>query len=175
MRYDELRRRSAARVRDLDARIGLPVPFDLDVLLDRLERDRGRPIRLQPTAHVAGGTCGMWIAERDRDVIAYATQTSSLHQDHIILHEIGHMISEHQGECLLTVGDAQRLAPHVRPELIKHLFGRSAYSSTEEQEAEMIACLIMQHAEQRRSQLTDRPLPPDLAARLARVEDIFGP
>ncbi|KAA2255218.1 hypothetical protein F0L68_28770 [Solihabitans fulvus] len=174
MRYHELRQRSEALVRDLDERVGVPNPFDIDVLVDRLESYRGRPIDLHPTARTAGGTCGMWIRERDRDVIAYAAQTSTPHQDHIILHEIGHMIADHQGECLLTVGDAQLLAPHVKPELIEHMFARSAYSSEEEQEAEMIASLIWQYASRRRSQLTDRPLPPGLAERLARVEDIFG-
>jgi hypothetical protein len=158
----------------LDANIGIPRPLDVDVLLDRLEQHRGRPIDLHPTTRVAGGTCGMWIRERDRDVIAYAEQTSPLHQDHIILHEIGHMISEHRGECLLTVGDAQLLAPHVRPELIEHLFARSAYSSAEEQEAEMIGSLIQQYASTPTVQLTDRPLPSRTAERLARVADIFG-
>ncbi|GAB3492134.1 hypothetical protein [Amycolatopsis cihanbeyliensis] len=174
MRYAELRRRSEARVRELERSVGIPVPLDVDQLVDRLEQHRGRPIDLYPTARAAGGTCGMWVREADRDVIVYAAQTSSLHQDHIILHEVGHMIAEHEGECLLSVGDAARMAPHVRPELIEHLFARSAYSSEDEQEAEMIASLLWQQAGSRRAQLTDRPLPPEVAERMARVKDIFG-
>lgn len=174
MQYPELRRRCEARVRELDRRVGLPVPFDVDLLLDRLERDRGRPIDLHPTTRTAGGACGMWVRERDRDVIAYAAQTSPLHQEHIILHEVGHMVADHRGECLLTISDARLLAPHVRPELVEHLFGRTAYSSEEEQEAEMIATLVRQWSAEHRPQLTDQPLPPEVAERMARVERVFG-
>ncbi|WP_216216546.1 hypothetical protein [Amycolatopsis aidingensis] len=174
MRYLELRRRSETRVRELEESVGIPVPWDVDRLVDRLERHRGRPIDLHPTTRTAGGTCGMWVREADRDVIVYAAQTSTLHQDHIILHEIGHMIADHRGECLLSVGEAARMAPHVRPELIEHLFARSAYSTEDEQEAEMIASLLWQHAGGRRAQLTDRPMSPEVAERMTRVRDIFG-
>lgn len=175
VQYSELRRRSQERVRKLDEAVGIPRPFDLNTLLDRLERHRGRPIDLHETEKTSGGPCGLWIQERERDVIAYAADTSAVHQSHIVLHEVGHMISDHPGDCMLTVGAAQELAPTVRPELIQHMFARSTYTAFEEQEAEMIACLIRLTATERRpSQLTARPLAPADAQYFSRVEQIFG-
>lgn len=61
---------------------------------------------------------------------------------HIILHEIGHMLAQHAGTISVSRTDLEQIAPHLQPELITSILGRSAYSAAEEQEAEMIADLI---------------------------------
>lgn len=156
-------------------RLAIPRPFDLNALLDRLEQHRGRPIDLHETAKIASGPCGLWIHERDRDVIVYAAHTSAVHQSHIILHEIGHMLSHHRGDHTLAIETAQRLVPTVRPELIQHMLARSAYTACDEQEAELIACLIrLAAAENRTSQITSRLLPPAGVEYCVRIEQIFG-
>ena len=52
-----------------------------------------------------------WSSLPDHDVIAYAENTSGFHQDHIILHEVGHMISQHCSRCVFSQEQRQRIAP----------------------------------------------------------------
>lgn len=168
MRYGKVRRRARDRVRRFDHDVGIPRPLDVDVLLDRLELYRGRPIELHETSLAANGPCGLWIRERDRDIIVYSADTTAQHQDHIILHEVGHMIAEHGVECGLSVERAIRLVSHVHPMLIQHMLARSVCHSVEEQEAEMIACLI-------RIASSERPAPDTSASPYrSRIDDIFG-
>jgi hypothetical protein len=105
-------------------------------------------------------------------VIAYAENTSGFHQDHIILHEVGHLISQHRGRCVLSEEDAQRIAPDLAPAALAHLLDRSG-GQAEEHEAETIAALIHQQARVRPQLALDR-IPPADAQRLTRVEYIFG-
>jgi kynureninase len=88
-----------------------------------------------------------------------------------ILHEIGHLVSAHEGQCVLTESDAQRLAPHLAPAALAHLLERS-HGDAEEHEAELIVMLIYQRAQDK--SLIGRDVPDRAADRLARVADIFG-
>jgi hypothetical protein len=105
-------------------------------------------------------------------VIAYAENTSGFHQDHIILHEVGHMISQHRGRCVLSQQRAQRIAPDLTPVALAHLLDCSG-AQTEEQEAETIAVLIHQQTRIHPEPAID-VLPPAADERLARVAQIFG-
>jgi hypothetical protein len=100
----DLRHRCETIVRTLDQRIGgIRVPFDLNALLDQLEADRGRPIELVPfSATAPGEPCGIWVGTDRLDLIYYEEATSPLHQDHIILHEVGHMVCDHTGAACPT-------------------------------------------------------------------------
>jgi hypothetical protein len=167
-----LRARCHQRVNDLLSHIGLPYPWDINQFLDRLERHRGRDIDLCAISWSPGNSCGAWQQYPDYDVIAYAVNTSSFHQDHIILHEIGHMISQHRGRCVLSHEEAQRIAPDLAPTALAHLLDPSG-GPVEEHEAETIAALIHQRARVR-SQLAIDLMPPAAAQQLARIEHIFG-
>jgi hypothetical protein len=67
------------------------------------------------------------------------------HATHIALHGIAHMLLGHQHtavwEQLISL-----LAPDVDQALIRLILGRSAYSTTEEREAETLASLILSSA-----------------------------
>ncbi|WP_433724380.1 hypothetical protein ACQP2Y_03100 [Actinoplanes sp. CA-051413] len=43
----------------------------------------------------AGLPCGLWISVETADYVFYDPETSQLHAEHIILHELGHMLSGH--------------------------------------------------------------------------------
>jgi len=175
VRTDDLHRWAARKVRDLDEALCLPRPFDLNVFLDRLERFLGRQIDLHPFAHISGGPCGLWVKEKNRDVIAYASGTSAVHQSHIILHECGHMIADHRAGCALDISEVRRLAPSVRPELIQHMLARSNSSELDEQQAEMIACLLrLTSARPCASQLAVRAQSSGDSEYYSRVQEIFG-
>jgi hypothetical protein len=143
--WPELRARCQQRVDDLLSHTGLPSPWNINQFLDRLEHHRGRDIDLCALTWSAGDSCGGWERRHDYDVIAYAENTSGFHQNHIILHEVGHMISNHRGRCVLSQEEAQRIAPDLAPAALAHLLDRSG-AQAEEQEAEMIAALIHQRA-----------------------------
>jgi hypothetical protein len=142
---DRIHARCRRRVDALLRHTGVPHPWDINQFLDRLERHRGRDIDLCALAWGPGVGCGAWLPRPDHDVIAYAENTSPFHQDHIILHEVGHMISQHRGRCVLSEEQAQRIAPDLAPAALAHLLDRSG-ARAEEQEAEMIAALIHQRA-----------------------------
>lgn len=170
--WDALRARCQQRVDELLQHTGVPQPWDINEFVDRLERHRGRDIDLCAISWTTGGSSGAWQQHPDHDVIAYAANTSGFHQDHIILHEIGHMISRHRGRCVLSEDDAQRIAPDLAPAAFAHLLERSN-AEAEEHEAEMIASLIHQQVRERQQVATD-VMPAAKAHRLIRIDDIFG-
>jgi hypothetical protein len=167
-----LRARCRHRVDDLLGHIGVPCPWDTNEFLDRLERHRGRDIDLCAITWVPGDSCGAWQQHPDHDVIAYVENTSHFHQDHIILHEVGHMISQHRGRCVLSHEQAQHIAPDLAPAAFAHLLGPSS-AQAEEHEAEMIAALIHQRAHLH-CQLAIDVVPEAAVERLTRVAQIFG-
>ena len=170
--WSGLRARCRQRVDDLLGHTGIPYPWDINQFVDRLERHRARDIDLCAIPWAVGDSCGAWQQHPDHDVIAYAENTSGFHQDHIILHEIGHMISQHRGRCVLPEDEAQRIAPDLTPTAFAHLLDRGT-SHAEEREAETIAVMIHQRS-RIRPQLARELLPPADARRLARVEYLFG-
>lgn len=170
--WPRLRARCRQRVDDLLGHTGVPDPWDINEFLDRLERHRRRDIDLCAISWSPGDSCGAWQQHPDHDVIAYTENTSGFHQDHIILHEVGHMISQHRGRCLFSQEQAQRIAPDLTPVALAHLLDCSG-AQAEEQEAETIAVLIHQRARVRSEPAID-VLPPAADERLARVAQIFG-
>jgi hypothetical protein len=175
---DDLRHRCEAIVRTLDRRIGgIPVPFNLNTLLDQLEADRGRPIELVPfSATTPGALCGLWVGTDRLDLIYHEEATSLLHQDHIILHEIGHMICHHTGTAL---SDADQIRSLLLTDAVRGrvetVLGRGAYTAVEEREAELVATLILERAT-RPAPAARAPAPssPEAATAGQRIEAIWG-
>jgi len=157
-----------AKVSELD----IPIPFDLDEFIARLERQRGRTILLFPFTAGPEGPCGVWISTAETDYVYHERETTSLHKAHIVLHEIGHMILGHQCSTPAVDDLARILAPDVGPELIRLVLGRSGYTSEDEREAETFASLVLERA----SRPAD-PKPaaePEVAVVLDRLERTWG-
>lgn len=139
-----LRRRCRRRLRGLP----LPVPFDVRVLCARVAEARGRPVRLCPmTMATTAGVWGAWVATDTADLIFYEQATTPPHQEHIILHELSHLLFDHYPAPLSAAEHARLLLPDLDPELVRRVMGRTAYTAVEEQEAEMLASLIRQWAQ----------------------------
>ncbi|SFW85809.1 hypothetical protein [Amycolatopsis australiensis] len=141
MRTRRLRHRFAAVLRELH----LPRSFDVPTLCAELAARRGRPIRLLPLPGLSE-VCGLWIATETTDMIGYEQHTSAPHQDHIVLHEIGHMLCDHYPASLTPAEQARLLLPNLDPAMISRVLGRAGYSSEEEREAELFASLLGQRA-----------------------------
>lgn len=133
----ELRKRSADRLRDLR----LPVPFELQAFCQVVADSRGRPIVVRPVEGIGGSTMGAWIATPDLDLIVYEGRTTKLHREHIVLHELSHIICGHE-PGLLEPGAAGSLFPDFRPEVVRGILQRHGYSTEEELEAEVLASVI---------------------------------
>ena len=138
-----LRRRCERRLKD----IPVPNPFDLDVFSAALAAHRGRPLILQPMPGLsAGAPCGLWISVPTADYVFYDPETSRLHAEHIVLHELSHMISGHTTgiDAGPAAGDGAvgRLVPDLDPRTIDTILGRASYTTAQEREAETLASLI---------------------------------
>ncbi|MCD9194700.1 hypothetical protein [Streptomyces albireticuli] len=94
-KYTQLHRRCQAVLDQLT----LPRPFSIDALCRELSRTRDRPLHLHalPDQAADGNICGLWLATPTDDHIFYEQRTTQVHQEHIILHEIGHMLFDHHG------------------------------------------------------------------------------
>jgi hypothetical protein len=134
---ESLRRRCERRLRD----VRIPQPFDLDAFCREVEDRRGRPLlRRAVTGLHSHAPCGLWVGTPEADHVFYDPGTSPLHAEHIVLHELAHILSDHT----LDGGDGPltRLFPDLDPATITRVLGRVGYSTVQEREAEMMASLI---------------------------------
>ncbi|MFE4632504.1 hypothetical protein ACFRJ1_03870 [Streptomyces sp. NPDC056773] len=117
-------------------RLELTHPFSLDGLCERIAEQRGRPIRLHPLPKEAAesGVCGLWVGTADVDYVFYEAQTTLLHREHIVLHEIGHILFGHHS-LEAPAGDPSAGS-------VPTVLGRTNYTTRQEREAEMLASMI---------------------------------
>jgi hypothetical protein len=163
-----LRRR---RVRRLARRLPLPVPFDVTALCRDVGARRGRPIVLTALPLAATGSCGLWLATDTTDYICYELHTSAPHQQHIVLHEIGHVLCGHGGSEPLDTSLAM-LFPQLSAQTLRIMLARQhrQYIAADELEAELFAYAVLARiASAPRRPGTDEPT--DQAGRLARALD----
>jgi hypothetical protein len=103
------------------------------------------------------GPFGVWIATEDTDYILYQLQTSKSHQDHIVLHELGHLLAGHHsdeedddllGELYPDVAPEALRAryPDLAPDAVRRALRRSSYDTEQEVEAETVATIILEWA-----------------------------
>jgi hypothetical protein len=144
-RMNRVRRRCRARLR----RLALPEPFDLTELCRSVSIGRGRPLHVRgiPGPASRSRPCGIWIATGDDDWIFVDQQTSPLHRQHIVLHELAHMLCGHTSAELPENDLLRRLFPDLSPAMVKAVLGRSSYQSEYEREAELLASLILARAQ----------------------------
>ncbi|WP_157531380.1 hypothetical protein [Kitasatospora sp. Root107] len=121
----------------------LSAPFDPEELVAALAERRGRPIELIQLPVRGRTPCGLLVTTDRADYIGYPSATTALHQQHILLHELGHLLSGHVGTGELSAGAAQALLPNLSDELVHRVLGRTVYTELEEQEAELFASLAL--------------------------------
>ncbi|ANP52045.1 hypothetical protein J2Z21_009273 [Streptomyces griseochromogenes] len=140
MNDKELRRYCALVVQKLE----IPERADVNALCDRLEDLRDRPISLLEVAMPTGSgrPCGLWVATDEEDYILYQKYTTQAHQQHIVRHELGHMVCGHEAAPVMPDEVVRLLMPTLRPELVRSVLGRTQYSNEEEKAAELVASLM---------------------------------
>jgi hypothetical protein len=163
-----------SRCRRLVDGLDIPVPFDAREVCRRVGTDRDRPIHLSALPMPPGVPCGLWVSTEAADFIFYEEQTSGLHQEHIILHELGHLLCDHEPTTGPAPDISRVLLPNLDPALVSRVLTRSHYSATAEREAEMIASLILERANRWQFE-PDRAGPHDDAGLGRRLRHSFEP
>ncbi|MET8299234.1 hypothetical protein ABZ729_15565 [Streptomyces sp. NPDC006678] len=125
--------------------LGITPPLRVDDLCERLGKHRGRSIRLVPHSLPVPGPYGLWVATGKADYIFYQRETSRAHQDHIILHEVGHILADHHGD-LLDFGELDGVFPDIASDSVRRALRRTSYDEVHEQEAELVATIILEWA-----------------------------
>jgi hypothetical protein len=152
------------------SRIVIPEPFDMDAFCTHLVQRRDRAIELVPAA-LGGDLTGLWVPLADADLVFFEQATTPLHQVHIQLHEIGHLLCDHPHAP--GAETFRRLMPHLDLDRLERLLARAGYQEDAEREAEWFAravgCGILRYRS---------PLPPDAtpeeAAALTRAARTLG-
>lgn len=163
-----VRRSCQLILRDVD----IPEPFEVDAFARAVSRRRGRRLHLAPKGTDLG-PCGVWLALPDVDYVFFEAGTSGPHREHIILHELGHLLSDHQVSQVLDDRTLNALLPSLDPAMVRRVLGRTSYSAIEEQEAEMIATLVLERAG-RAPRPRRRTGKPELSAVLDRLESTLS-
>ncbi len=154
-----IRRRCEARLRELS----LPTPFDLDTFIAEIAARRSRPIA-RYALPLMGGLPGLWLETDTADLVYYEERTSPLHQQHIVLHELGHILWGHRGVRPAEIGDLT--LAEWRELRQEH------YTRVEEHEAETLATLIHCHAHRVRAD--DARADPHIAGVLRLLNRLEG-
>lgn len=146
MRAREIRRHEQL-LRRLDVEI--PAPFDARAFAARIAERRGRPIHILPMdTSDATAPCGLWLATAKADYIVVDDRAPRVLREHILLHELAHLLCDHTGQLRL---DAARLTfDQLDPAMVARVLGRtSRYPDAQEREAEGVASVISRFAARR--------------------------
>jgi hypothetical protein len=130
--------------------IVIPRPFDLTAFCAAVSAHRGRPLYVEGVQGVNGADdelCGVWVELDTADYIFIEASTSPLHRDHIVLHEISHILLGHASTNEDGPGvDLGNLFVTLPSETVRSVLGRANFSSPQEREAEQLANRIAELA-----------------------------
>ena len=150
------------------------VDGDLTTLVDRLADQRRRPIVLLPVRMRASHPSGFWLETASADIVGYEADTSPTHRQHIIAHELSHILCGHRNPVVVDGGGPAPFFPDLDPELVRSVLRRlTGYSDTQEYEAEIMAWLLVRDR-CRPSAEPERRLPPDGVELVRRLEESFA-
>ncbi|MEU3990803.1 hypothetical protein OG301_16170 [Streptomyces platensis] len=130
------------RLRQELQELGVQPPLDVVALCQALGRKWGRDIELQPAPLPQPGPLGLLIETPEADIILYQEKTTRLHQDHIILHEVGHMLANHESDST----ELGATGPRIEPGGARREHQRCSYDDQQECDAELVATIILEWA-----------------------------
>lgn len=164
------------RFKALLSDIGIPRPFDLATFCERLAAHRGRPLTLLPfVATAPDDPSGVWLPTEDADYVFFEERTSPLHREHIVLHELGHLLCGHEARRDEALRYLARLLPDVRPSTVASVLAlrRTGYTVSEEWEAETFARVVGSRTGPRYGACPG--VVPELAGAVSRALETLGP
>ncbi|MFI9401129.1 hypothetical protein [Nocardia sp. NPDC052316] len=142
-------------VRTLAASLDVPRPWHLQAFVDHVATLLGKPITLfpQPDLTARGFPCGVVIERPDSFLVAYDAASSGYHTDHIVLHEIAHLLLDHAGYVSPSsrLRTLQQLFVEVDTDVVLRVLARTDYDDVLESQAELFASLVMSETDVPRS------------------------
>ncbi|WP_170201623.1 hypothetical protein [Actinocorallia herbida] len=114
----------------------------------------------------------MYIPTDSADHVFTIRGTTRYHREHIALHEIGHLLFEHEDSGMSVEELASFLLPSLDPAVVRKVLGRISYSDHQEEQAEYFASLVLARAGEdvRAASVRDR----GAAEVLTRLEGVWG-
>lgn len=167
MNREHSRRQCEALVATLD----VPASFDLSEFCTLLGRRIDRSIVLLSHSMVIGGLCGTWMRTAKADYVFYEEDTSLLHQQHIVFHEVGHILRRHVPGQELSNDLARTIASGVGAGDVFRVLGHDSYTDDDEFEAELIATLIQRRVGRQTILAAPRATDPTAGDLVARIAD----
>lgn len=136
------------RCAEVASRVAVPDPFDVRRFVAMVSAERDRPIRLVPFPLPAWAPCGVCVSTEAADyvIVTDAVGSSGIAYDQVVLHELSHLLLEHDVSVADAMQTSPHLLPHLDPQVVRRIFARHRYGTIEEQEAETLATLLRQRA-----------------------------
>jgi hypothetical protein len=125
-------------------KLHLPRNVNLNEFAKHVEDGRGKPMLINYRDMGNSGTSGYWIDALDGDWIFVDDSISAEMQEHVFLHELGHIIFNHSGAACLNSSLAEHFPDLDFSEVqIRQVLQRgSNYTDKQENQAEVMAYLI---------------------------------
>jgi hypothetical protein len=139
----EATRQSRLRCERILAELGLGDGCTLAEVRDRLPSLTGRPLRVVLSDQPGTAPSGAWLRTADEDLVLVDRGASPLHREHILAHEVAHILLGHRGRA---EPELSSLLPGIDPSVVSRVLTRHTYSDAAERDAELLASLIMSRA-----------------------------
>ncbi|MEU4113310.1 hypothetical protein AB0F71_02260 [Kitasatospora sp. NPDC028055] len=122
----------------------LPHRFDEEELVQAVSTLIGRPIYVEARDMKGNFACGLRERYADREVISFERNASPLLRSQIICHELGHILCGHRGSIHYSdIPSDEELAEMIDWSVLG-ISARTSYEEQDEQEAELMASLLVQ-------------------------------
>ncbi len=139
-------------------------------LVEAISVLRGKPIIVDYFADDKASTsaCGAWVDVGVADLVFISDAVGGVHREHVLMHELAHMLLGHNVLDTQTEADTRSLFPTLSPDLVSRVLARSHYSDPHERQAEELATdvLVNTHGTQRSAWVND--------PRARRVAQVLG-
>lgn len=131
-------------ISDWVATLDVPRPpaFEtVEEFLAGISEARGRPITVVDAPLPTRKVCGLWVGTDSADTIVISDQLRGVQRDHVVMHEVAHVVLEHDGvnrdiaDSIVSGG----MITSLDASAVRRVLGRSRrYSETQERHAELL-------------------------------------
>ncbi|MBF5083763.1 hypothetical protein [Quadrisphaera sp. INWT6] len=131
--------------RQLLQQVPLPEQFCLEDFCEQVSEHRKRPLYLLPAPPEMleeDEACGGWLATSTEDIVFVRLNASPLHREHIVLHELGHMLCDHEPNQTPRARLLEHYFPNAGSQVVAFMLTRTMFDTPREVEAEIYASMV---------------------------------